>query len=90
MINFINRLLTENEAITLWVVCEQKYKTNGIKSEESGKNKENSVYYNVKKCIHIVNLWRKKGGSRKESGQTRKKRKIHKFSKDYPCLVKRG
>ena len=29
-------------------------------NEESGKKKNNSVYYNVKKEIHIVNLWEKK------------------------------
>ena len=68
LINFINRLLTGNEVISLWKRCEKELGSNKNKNEESGKKKHNSVYYSVKKYLHIVNLWTKKGQNRNNSG----------------------
>ena len=42
-------------------------------NEESGKKKNNSVYYNVKKYIHKVNLWKNKGKDRNRKWLDKKK-----------------
>ena len=68
LINFINRLLTGNEVISLWKRCDQKRIHKEIKNEESGKITKNSVYYNVKKFTHKINLLKKQGKNRRKSG----------------------
>ena len=42
-------------------------------NEESGKKKNNSVYYNVKRYIHKINLWKNQGKKRNNKWLVKKK-----------------